>query len=58
MPHYPCADRYTRLQYNYCGISGLKLPPVSLGLWHNFGGVDVFENARAVIRQACDAGGT
>ncbi len=42
-------DRYGRMMYNRCGRSGLKLPAVSLGLWHNFGGVDVFENGRAMF---------
>jgi L-glyceraldehyde 3-phosphate reductase len=44
------------MTYNRCGRSGLKLPAVSLGLWHNFGGVDVFENARAMIHRAFDLG--
>ncbi len=44
------------MRYNRCGRSGLKLPAVSLGLWHNFGGVDVFENARAMIHRAFDLG--
>jgi L-glyceraldehyde 3-phosphate reductase len=44
------------MPYNRCGRSGLTLPAVSLGLWHNFGGVDVFENARAMIRRAFDLG--
>jgi L-glyceraldehyde 3-phosphate reductase len=44
------------MPYNRCGRSGLKLPAVSLGLWHNFGGVDVFENARAMVRRAFDLG--
>jgi L-glyceraldehyde 3-phosphate reductase len=44
------------MSYNRCGRSGLKLPAVSLGLWHNFGGVDVFENARAMIHRAFDLG--
>jgi L-glyceraldehyde 3-phosphate reductase len=52
----PVPDQYSKLQYNYCGKSGLKLPLISLGLWHNFGGVDNFENARAMIRQAFDEG--
>ncbi|MBN1789160.1 MAG: L-glyceraldehyde 3-phosphate reductase [Bacteroidales bacterium] len=56
MSYQPMTDRYDQLQYNYCGKSGLKLPPISLGLWHNFGGVDVFENARAMLRRAFDAG--
>jgi len=42
--------------YNRCGKWGLKLPAVSLGLWHNFGGVDVFENGRAMLRRAFDMG--
>ncbi|MCL6625917.1 MAG: aldo/keto reductase, partial [Alicyclobacillus shizuokensis] len=42
--------------YNRCGRSGLKLPAISLGLWHNFGGVDSFENARAMVRRAFDLG--
>lgn len=49
-------QRYTSMLYNRCGQSGLKLPAVSLGLWHNFGGVDVFENARAMARRAFDLG--
>lgn len=52
----PNPSRYEILHYNRCGKSGLKLPPLSLGLWHNFGGVDVFENARAMIRKAFDSG--
>ena len=42
--------------YNYCGSSGLKLPAISLGLWHNFGSVDTFETGRLMIRTAFDAG--
>lgn len=42
--------------YNRTGKSGLLLPAISLGLWHNFGGVDVFENGRAIIRQAYENG--
>jgi L-glyceraldehyde 3-phosphate reductase len=44
------------MRYNRCGRSGLALPAISLGLWHNFGGVDVFENARAMIWRAFDLG--
>lgn len=58
MAYQPNAARYEHMQYNTCGKSGLKLPPVSLGLWHNFGGVDVFENGRAMIRQAFNSGVT
>jgi L-glyceraldehyde 3-phosphate reductase len=49
-------DRYKTMRYNRTGQSGLKLPAVSLGLWHNFGGVDVFENARALLFRAFDLG--
>jgi L-glyceraldehyde 3-phosphate reductase len=48
--------RYDAMRYNRCGRSGLMLPAISLGLWHNFGGVDVFERARATIRRAFDLG--
>jgi len=44
------------MNYNRCGRSGLDLPAVSLGLWHNFGGVDSFETARAIVRRAFDLG--
>jgi L-glyceraldehyde 3-phosphate reductase len=50
------SNRYDHMTYNRCGRSGIKLPAVSLGLWHNFGGVDVFENARAMILRAFDLG--
>lgn len=56
MTYQPSASRYDSMQYNRCGRSGLKLPALSLGLWHNFGGVDVFEKGRAIIRAAFDAG--
>lgn len=49
-------DRYSEMKYNRCGKSGLKLPAVSLGLWHNFGGVTVYENSRAMLRRAFDLG--
>jgi L-glyceraldehyde 3-phosphate reductase len=52
----PSENRYDRMPYNRCGRSGLKLPLVSLGLWHNFGGVDTLENARAMIHRAFDLG--
>ena len=48
--------RYEQMSYRRCGKSGLKLPAISLGLWHNFGGVDVFENYRAILRTAFDKG--
>jgi L-glyceraldehyde 3-phosphate reductase len=49
-------NRYTSMRYRRTGKSGLKLPAISLGLWHNFGGVDVFENARALLFRAFDLG--
>lgn len=49
-------NRYDNMQYNRCGKSGLLLPKISLGLWHNFGGVDVYENARAMVLKAFDLG--
>lgn len=52
----PDEQRYDSMLYNRCGRSGLKLPALSLGLWHNFGGVDVFEAGRAIVRRAFDAG--
>jgi L-glyceraldehyde 3-phosphate reductase len=55
--HYsPAPDRYASMTYNRCGRSGLRLPAVSLGLWHNFGRVDSLENARAMLRRAFDLG--
>ncbi len=56
MNYLPAANRYDRMIYNRTGRSGLKLPAISLGLWHNFGGADIFENARAMARQAFDLG--
>ncbi len=49
-------NRYLEMPYYKCGKWGLKLPAISLGLWHNFGGVDVFENGRAMCRRAFDLG--
>ena len=49
-------NRYETMIYRRSGRSGLKLPAVSLGLWHNFGGVDTLENARAMLRRAFDLG--
>ena len=56
MDYIPAVDRYAKIIYNNCGKSGLKLPAISLGLWHNFGGVDAFESGRAMLRAAFDAG--
>ncbi len=52
----PNPGRYERMTYRRCGASGLKLPALSLGLWHNFGSYDVYENARAMIHTAFDLG--
>lgn len=49
-------DRYEKMDYEFCGKSGLMLPRVSLGLWHNFGSVDCFENMRDMCRTAFDNG--
>jgi L-glyceraldehyde 3-phosphate reductase len=49
-------QRYDTMHYRRCGRSGIQLPAISLGLWHNFGGVDVFENGRAMVRRAFDLG--
>jgi L-glyceraldehyde 3-phosphate reductase len=56
MNYTPDPKRYDSMEYRRCGRSGLLLPAVSLGLWHNFGGVDTIENARAILRLAFDAG--
>lgn len=56
MPYTPSVKRYDAMKYNRCGKSGLLLPAISLGLWHNFGGVDIFENGRKIIRHAFDNG--
>ena len=56
MPCQPAATRYQDMIYRRCGHSGLKLPALSLGLWHNFGGVDTLENGRAILRRAFDRG--
>lgn len=51
-------DRYNNMEYRRCGISGLQLPVLSLGLWHNFGHVDNYENCRNILRLAFDSGVT
>ena len=58
MSHRASDDRYQRLPYKRCGQSGLKLPLVSLGLWHNFAGVDPHETARQMLCRAFDLGVT
>src|ERR1700676_2881121 len=57
-PYVPNASRYHHAAFRRCGRSGIVLPPVSLGLWQNFGGADVFETGRAMIRRAFDRGVT
>jgi L-glyceraldehyde 3-phosphate reductase len=49
-------NRYKQMVYNRCGKSGIRLPVISLGLWHNFGGVDVYENFRNILWKAFDSG--
>ena len=56
MPYIARDDRYEKMKYNRCGGSGLMLPAVSLGLWHNFGDVSCFENSRLMLRRAFDLG--
>lgn len=56
MNYTPDNRRYENMRFNRCGKSGLKLPAISLGLWHNFGFVDKLENSRAIIRAAFDVG--
>ena len=56
MPYLASETRYNTMLYNRVGRSGLKLPAISLGWWYNFGGVDIFENSRAIARRAFDLG--
>jgi L-glyceraldehyde 3-phosphate reductase len=56
MTYQPSANRYETMPYRRCGNSGILLPALSLGLWHNFGGVDVFENYRKILHLAFDSG--
>jgi L-glyceraldehyde 3-phosphate reductase len=56
MTYVPAADRYGAMRYRRSGRSGLDLPVLSLGLWHNFGGVDPLERSRAIVRRAFDLG--
>ncbi|HZQ82600.1 MAG TPA: L-glyceraldehyde 3-phosphate reductase [Gaiellaceae bacterium] len=59
MPYTAAADRYDeKMPYRRCGASGLKLPSISLGLWHNFGGDRPLESSRAILRRAFDLGVT
>lgn len=56
MNYIPEKTRYDSMIYNRCGASGLRLPAISLGLWHNFGDVDDYENSRTMLRRAFDLG--
>jgi L-glyceraldehyde 3-phosphate reductase len=56
MNYSPDLARYQKMNYRRCGNSGIKLPEISLGLWHNFGGVDIYENYRAILQLAFDSG--
>ena len=57
IPHYqPNPDRYDTMPYRRCGKSGILLPAISLGLWHNFGHADDYTNARQILRTAFDSG--
>jgi L-glyceraldehyde 3-phosphate reductase len=56
MTYVPNSTRYKNMPYRRCGKSGLMLPAVSLGLWHNFGAIDSLENARAILKLAFDSG--
>src|SRR6187455_3477627 len=56
MDYLPADSRYQSMRYNRVGASGVRLPAISLGLWHNFGDVDVFQNGRAIVRRAFDLG--
>jgi L-glyceraldehyde 3-phosphate reductase len=59
MTYQPASTRYDNPDfYRRCGASGLKLPVIALGLWHNFGGVDSYDNSRAMLRRAFDLGVT
>ncbi|WP_213807183.1 L-glyceraldehyde 3-phosphate reductase [Granulicella sp. dw_53] len=58
MTYVPDPKRYEQATFRRCGHSGIALPPISLGLWQNFGGADVFETGRAVVRRAFDRGVT
>ncbi len=56
MTYLAAESRYDTMKYKHCGKWGLKLPAVSLGLWHNFGGIDNFENSRSILHRALDLG--
>ncbi|MEQ1522765.1 MAG: aldo/keto reductase, partial [Aestuariivirga sp.] len=56
MSYAPASTRYDKMTYRQCGRSGLKLPALSLGLWHNFGDDVPFDTSRAICRRAFDLG--
>jgi len=56
MDYFPSEERYQDMRYRRCGKSGIMLPEISLGLWHNFGSVDIFENFRKILWRAFDTG--
>jgi L-glyceraldehyde 3-phosphate reductase len=56
MQYQPAESRYSSMRYNRVGRSGVRLPAISLGFWHNFGDVDVFQNGRNIARRAFDLG--
>ena len=56
MSWHPYTGRYQNMQYRYCGKSGLRLPALSLGLWHSFGHVQPLDSQRALLRKAFDLG--
>lgn len=56
MNYRPATDRYEQMPYRRCGRSGLKLPAISLGLWHNFGNITPFETQQNILRKAFDLG--
>src|SRR5215217_2668910 len=56
MSYIPNSQRYNSMEYRRCGNSGIKLPAISFGLWHNFGDMDPLENCRAILRHAFDCG--
>jgi len=56
MDYNPLKERYDKMIFRRCGESGIRLPEISLGLWHNFGSVDIFEDFRKIIWRAFDSG--
>ena len=56
MKYNACSNRYNQFNYNRCGNSGLLLPPITLGLWHNFGGKFMSSESKKMIFQAFDRG--